>query len=119
MSLSWLAVIHFPYHDVALKVSLSAGIGLLVGLEREWAHKEIGVRTFALAGLLGMLTSLVSPVYVVAALAGILLLATLLNVHSLLKDRSLELTTALSLMLRGKSRPEFCGFRRPCRCGGC
>jgi len=93
------AVEHFPYPEVALKVSLSAGIGLLVGLEREWAHKEIGVRTFALSGLLGMLTSLLAPNFVVAALLGILLLVAFLNVHSLLKDRSLELTTGLCLIV--------------------
>ena len=90
---------HFPYPDVAWKVALSAGIGLLVGLEREWAHKEIGVRTFALSGLLGMLTSLLSGSYVVAALVGVLLLITFLNIHSLIKDRSLELTTSLCLIV--------------------
>jgi uncharacterized membrane protein (DUF4010 family) len=92
-------VAHFPYPEVALKVAMSGGVGLLVGLEREWAKKEIGVRTFALSGLLGMLTSLIAPTHVIAALMGILLLVTFLNVHSLLKDRSLELTTSLCLII--------------------
>lgn len=91
--------LHFPYRDIALRVALSAGIGLLVGLEREWSQKEIGVRTFAIAGLLGMITSLFPPMFVVAGLLGILLLAAFLNIHSLLKDRSLELTTALCLIV--------------------
>jgi uncharacterized membrane protein (DUF4010 family) len=80
-------------------VALASGIGLLVGLEREWAKKEIGVRTFAITGLLGMLTSLLMPTAMVAALFAILLLVTFLNIHSLLKDRSLELTTSICLVV--------------------
>ncbi len=45
-------VLPFPIREIAFKVGLSAGIGLLVGLEREWSQKEIGVRTFAISGLL-------------------------------------------------------------------
>lgn len=91
--------IPFPYEEIATKVALSAGIGLLVGLEREWSHKEIGVRTFAIAGLLGMVTSLLDPALVIAGLAGVLVLVTFLNTHSLLKDRSLELTTSICLIV--------------------
>jgi uncharacterized membrane protein (DUF4010 family) len=36
------------------------GIGLVVGLEREWAHKEVGARTFAITTLLGVLASLLA-----------------------------------------------------------
>lgn len=93
------ASIPFPYKDIAAKVALSAGIGLLVGLEREWSHKEIGVRTFAIGGLLGMVTSLLDPAMVIAGLAGVLVLVTFLNTHSLLKDRSLELTTSICLIV--------------------
>jgi uncharacterized membrane protein (DUF4010 family) len=91
--------VSFPYPDIAFKVALASGIGLLVGLEREWAQKEIGVRTFAITGLLGMLTSLLLPSLAVAALVAILLLVTFLNIHSLLKDRSLELTTSICLVV--------------------
>ena len=35
------------------KVATSTAIGLLIGLEREWAHKEPGVRSFTIATLLG------------------------------------------------------------------
>ncbi|MGN6369027.1 MAG: MgtC/SapB family protein [Phycisphaerae bacterium] len=89
----------FAYQVIAFKSALSTGIGLLVGLEREWARKEIGVRTFATAGLLGMLTSLLSPEFVLGALVAVLLFVTLLNIHSLLKDRSLELTTSMCLVV--------------------
>jgi uncharacterized membrane protein (DUF4010 family) len=94
-----LPLVHFPYNEVAFKVALAVGIGLLVGLEREWSHKEIGVRTFALGGLLGLLTSLLPPLLVVSALLAVLLLVGFLNIHSLLKDRSLELTTSMCLVV--------------------
>jgi len=89
----------FPFPDVAMKIGLSLGIGLLVGLEREWAHKEVGVRSFAITALLGTLTALLSPALVVTALIGVLLMAVALNVQSLLKDRSLEITTSLALIV--------------------
>ncbi|MCC6424518.1 MAG: DUF4010 domain-containing protein [Phycisphaerales bacterium] len=89
----------FEPHDVALKIALSTGIGLLVGLEREWAQKEIGVRTFAIVGLLGTLTYILAPIFVVGGLLGVLLLVAFLNTHSLLQDRSLELTTSISLVV--------------------
>src|SRR6266487_2966186 len=46
---------------LAAKVAASACIGMLIGLERTWAHKEAGVRSFAIATLLGTLSWLVSP----------------------------------------------------------
>jgi len=89
----------FPYRDIAIKIALSSGIGLLVGLEREWSQKEIGVRTFAITSMLGMLTSVMSPAYVLGALGGVLLLLIFLNCHSLLRDRSLELTTSICFIV--------------------
>jgi uncharacterized membrane protein (DUF4010 family) len=94
-----LTPLPFPYPEVAFKAALAAGIGLLVGLEREWSRKEIGVRTFAIGGLLGMLTSLLAPEFVLGGLVAVLLLIAFLNVHSLLKDRSLELTTSICLVV--------------------
>ncbi len=90
---------HFPYRDIAAKTALACGIGLLVGLEREWSQKEIGVRTFAITSLLGMLTSLMLPSYVLGAMCGVLAMVIFLNVHSLLRDRSLELTTSVCLIV--------------------
>ncbi|HEX5242023.1 MAG TPA: DUF4010 domain-containing protein [Tepidisphaeraceae bacterium] len=89
----------FPYPQIAAKVALAAGIGLLVGLEREWAQKEIGVRTFAITGLLGMLTSLLAPSLVIAGIVAVLVMVAFLNLHSLLKDHSLELTTSACLIV--------------------
>lgn len=89
---------HFPYHVVALKIAVSLGIGLLVGLEREWAQKEVGVRTFAIVALLGTLAALLGTAIVVAAVLGVLLLVSILNAQSLLKDKSLEMTTSAAMI---------------------
>lgn len=93
------AIDEFSYHDVAIKIAVAIAAGLLVGMEREWAQKEIGIRTFAITALMGLLASLMGPMFIVAALAGVLLLLTFLNLQSLLKDRSLELTTSASLIV--------------------
>lgn len=89
----------FPYTEVASQIALALGAGLLVGLEREWAQKEVGVRTFAIIALFGTLTSLAAPQLLGAALAGTFLLVALLNVHSLIKDASLEMTTSAALLV--------------------
>ena len=89
----------FPYHDVVVKIALALGIGLVVGLEREWAHKQVGARTFAITTLLGTLTALLARELLIAALVAVVLLVALLNVHSLLNEQSLEMTTSAALLL--------------------
>ncbi|HEY9449151.1 MAG TPA: DUF4010 domain-containing protein, partial [Gemmatimonadaceae bacterium] len=88
----------FSHRDVAYQIVLALALGLLVGLEREWAQKEIGVRTFGLVALIGMVASLFAPALVVVALVGVLLLVLLLNVQSLIRDGALELTTSSALI---------------------
>lgn len=88
----------FPHTEVALQIVLALAIGLLVGLEREWAQKEIGVRTFSVVSLIGMVAALLAPAVLVAALIGVLLLVVLLNVQSLRRENALELTTSSALI---------------------
>lgn len=89
----------FPHAETAGKIALALGIGLLVGLEREWAHKEIGARTFALTALLGTLSWLVGPATALAAFAGVLLIIGFVNMRSLLVEQSLETTTSVALIV--------------------
>jgi uncharacterized membrane protein (DUF4010 family) len=89
----------FLVDEVAGQMALCLLVGLLVGFEREWAHKEVGVRTFAIVSLLGTLGTLAGDVTASFAFLGVLLTALLVNGHSLLKDRSLELTTSAAMML--------------------
>jgi uncharacterized membrane protein (DUF4010 family) len=90
---------HFQPSQIAVKIAVALTIGLLGGLEREWAHKETGVRTFAIASLLGMVSSLLTPGFTIAAFGGILLLTVFTNVRTLLADGSAEITTSVALML--------------------
>lgn len=89
----------FPPSEVALKIAIALGVGLLVGFEREWAHKEVGVRTFSITALLGTLATLGSGQYAAICLAGIVVLATLVNGRSLLVERTLEMTTSVALLV--------------------
>ncbi len=90
---------HFPPSLIATKIAVALAIGLLAGLEREWAHKETGVRTFAIVSLLGMTTALLVPGFTMVAFGGVLLLVVFTNVRTLMTDRSAEITTSVALML--------------------
>ena len=79
------------------KIVASAGIGLLIGLEREWAHKEAGVRSFTIAALLGTLSWLVSPTIASVEVGVVLIIIIFVNLFSLLKNHPLEITTSLAL----------------------
>lgn len=82
---------------LALKIAASAGIGLLLGMERERAHKEAGVRTFAIAALLGTLSWLLSPALALIQFAMIVLVALIVNAYSFWKTQHMQITTSLAL----------------------
>ena len=89
----------FSHQEAALKIVLALAVGLFVGLEREWAQKEIGVRTFSIVTLLGALVVLLGPDLMVVALAGAFLMIALINGRSLIRDGSLEMTTSAALLV--------------------
>ncbi|GHO48717.1 MgtC/SapB family protein [Ktedonospora formicarum] len=80
-----------------LQVAASVCIGLLIGLEREWAHKEAGIRSFAIAALLGTLSWMVSPLLASLQLSSIVVILLLVNVFSMWRHQALEITTSLAL----------------------
>jgi uncharacterized membrane protein (DUF4010 family) len=90
---------HFPVTPIALKMGVAIGIGMLAGMEREWSNKDVGIRTFAIVALFGMLTSLIGPGVAIAGLIGVFLLVAAMNTRSILDDRSLEITTSAALMV--------------------
>ncbi len=92
-------VTRFPPSEVAAKIAVSLGIGLLVGIEREWSNKDLGARTFALTALFGTLAALIAPSMVIVAFLGIFLIIAFANVRTLLVDRSLEATTSAALLV--------------------
>ncbi len=89
----------FPPFDVATRILVAVGCGLLVGLERQWSHKELGSRTFPMVSLLGALAALISPTFVVAGFAGIVALIVVLGVRNLVMRIGAETTTAAALMV--------------------
>jgi uncharacterized membrane protein (DUF4010 family) len=72
---------------------------MLAGMEREWSNKDVGIRTFAIVALLGMLASLIGQSVAIAALIGVFLLIAAMNARSILDHRSLEITTSAALIL--------------------
>ncbi|HVZ15593.1 MAG TPA: DUF4010 domain-containing protein [Terriglobales bacterium] len=89
--------VRFPVNAVALKLAVSISIGMLVGLEREWSNKDIGIRTFALIALLGLVCGLIGPEFSLLGLGVVISLILLVNIRSILTDRSLEITTSAAL----------------------
>jgi uncharacterized membrane protein YhiD involved in acid resistance len=64
---SIVVAVRFPPAEITAKIATSLGIGLLVGIEREWSNKDLGARTFALTALLGTIAALFSPALAVAS----------------------------------------------------
>jgi uncharacterized membrane protein (DUF4010 family) len=94
-----MLVSHFPPSEVAAKIAVSLGVGLLVGIEREWSNKDLGIRTFALTALLGTIAALFAPSMAIVSLVGVFLIIVFANARSLLVDRSLETTTSAALLV--------------------
>jgi uncharacterized membrane protein (DUF4010 family) len=86
-----------PSFLLAEKVAASASIGLLIGLEREWAHKDVGLRSFTIGALLGTLAWLVSPTFAVVEVGVVGVIIVLVNVYSIWNKHPLEITTSLAL----------------------
>jgi uncharacterized membrane protein (DUF4010 family) len=91
--------LHYPAAPVALKMAVSVGIGMLIGMERKWSHKEAGIRTFAIIALLGMLSSIIGEDFIVISMIGVFLIVIAINVRSLMFDKSLEITTSAALIV--------------------
>jgi len=90
---------HFPPAEIAAKIAVSLGIGLLVGIEREWSNKDLGARTFALIALLGALAVLVAPSMAIMSSVGVFLIIIIANIRSLIVERSLAATTSAALLV--------------------
>lgn len=87
-----------PY-EIATRLFLSLGIGLLVGFEREWSRKDPGVRTFALVSLLGMLTTIESQSFAWIGMIAVIALVGAMNLGNILLGRELEITTSVALVV--------------------
>ena len=100
----WLKAFHggnpvFPVEEIAVKAALALAVGLLVGFEREWSNKDIGVRTFAMAALLGLLGTMLGTLLLALSGTAILILIVFANLRGLQNARKLEATTSAALVI--------------------
>jgi uncharacterized membrane protein (DUF4010 family) len=100
----WLKAFHganqaFPVVEIAVKAAVALALGLLVGFEREWSNKDIGVRTFAMTALLGLLATLLGPSLLLFSGGAILIVIVFANLRSLQTARKVEATTSAALAI--------------------
>lgn len=91
--------IAFPAVDISIKLAISIGIGMLVGLEREWSQKDLGSRTFAIAAMAGTLSVLASPSVSYITFAGVLLIVAMAAVRNLREGKAIESTTSAAVIV--------------------
>ncbi|GAA4800931.1 MgtC/SapB family protein [Olivibacter ginsenosidimutans] len=90
--------LNYPVGPMALKLTVALGMGMLIGMERKWSHKEAGIRTFSIVALLGMFAAVISPSVIIAAMVGVFLLIIVTNARSLKTDNTVEITTSAALI---------------------
>ena len=88
-----------PLTALAIRLGLALGVGLLIGLEREWARKDVGVRTFALTALLGAICWLLGTDFALVGWVGIFVVVAAVNARELLARGALEITTSVALLV--------------------
>jgi uncharacterized membrane protein (DUF4010 family) len=91
--------LRIPTPTIAVQLAASLCIGMLVGIEREWANKEFGLRSFAFISVLGMLSAHLPVALAAVAFVGVLLLIAASDVRNYLANRPLELTTSIAVLL--------------------
>jgi uncharacterized membrane protein (DUF4010 family) len=91
--------LRIPTPTIAVQLAASLCIGMLVGIEREWANKEFGLRSFAFIAVLGMLSAHLPVALAAVAFVGVLLLIAASDVRNYLANRPLELTTSIAVLL--------------------
>lgn len=93
------AAVYWVPLDVLGRLVLALGVGLLVGLEREWRGKEAGLRTFGLVSLLGAIGGLLGTPYALVSIALVGILVVFLNIQGIRADDGVELTTSAALLV--------------------
>src|SRR5437764_15043071 len=87
--------------DTLIKLGLSAGLGLLVGLQRERKGEELaGIRTFALLTIFGTVTGLLAAQVAPAAgwvlAAGLVAVGMLMAAGAVIKAKANQLEIGLT-----------------------
>jgi uncharacterized membrane protein (DUF4010 family) len=95
----YTGTLRIPTAIIAVQFVASLCIGTLVGIEREWANKEFGLRIFAFVSVLGMLSAHMPTALAAVAFVGVLLLLAISDVRNFLAARPPELTTSVAVLL--------------------
>jgi uncharacterized membrane protein (DUF4010 family) len=88
----------FPPVDISTKLAITIGIGMLVGLEREWSQKDLGTRTFTIAAMAGTLSILTAAPVAYITFAGVLLIILLTGLRNIHDGKPVETTTSAALI---------------------
>lgn len=96
-------IVSWPPLDSLYRLTLALGIGLFVGLEREWRGKEAGLRTFGFTSLFCAIGGLVGDAYAISTLCLLSIPVFFLNWQSLQEGEGAELTTSAALLITGIS----------------
>jgi uncharacterized membrane protein (DUF4010 family) len=96
---SFHGVITFPPIEISIKLTIALGIGMLIGLEREWSQKDLGTRTFAIIAVAGTLSVLAAAPFAYITFAGVLLIVLLTGVRNLHEGKPVEATTSAAVIV--------------------
>jgi uncharacterized membrane protein (DUF4010 family) len=88
----------FPPVEISIKLAIAVGIGMLVGLEREWSQKDLGTRTFAITAMAGALGVLAGPGVAYITFAGVLSIVVLTGLRNVRDGKPVETTTSAALI---------------------
>jgi uncharacterized membrane protein (DUF4010 family) len=94
-----IAKMQFPPLEISIKLAIAIGIGMLVGLEREWSQKDLGTRTFTIVACAGMLSILASPFIALITFIGVLLIILLTGLRNLREGKPVETTTSAAVIV--------------------
>jgi len=93
----------WPPLETLFRLTLALGVGLFIGLEREWRGKEAGLRTFGFAALLGGMGGLLGENFALLGMGLLGVLTVILNLQSIRANEGAELTTSAALLVTGFS----------------
>ncbi|MFZ9938407.1 MAG: MgtC/SapB family protein, partial [Luteolibacter sp.] len=94
----------FQASGLLVSLAIALGLGLLVGMQREWVHKRMaGIRTFPLVALLGGLCAAVAEIFggwmAGAGLLGCVAMLVMANLPGRAVDGEPGLTTDFALLV--------------------
>lgn len=86
-------------YENIFKICLSIALGMFIGMEREWAQKGAGIRTFALISLCGAVFGFIGYQLVFVGAVFVVILSAFESTWSLLKGGDVHLTTMVAIVL--------------------